>query len=72
MEVAKKLAKSMASLQIKQFDTDRISQELSNIPLKIEETIDQVKTLFDTLLGKINVPVFNPDLPEFDINALIA
>lgn len=40
MEMAKKLAKSMSLTQLTQFDTDKINQELSNIPLKIEETID--------------------------------
>lgn len=72
MELAEKLAKMKAALQIKQFDADKISQQLSDIPLKIEDKIDEVKLILDTLLGKLVAPMYNPDLPEFDVNALIA
>ena len=38
----------------------------------IEEKIDKVKTTLDTLLGKLTLPMYQPNLPEFDVNALIA
>jgi len=55
-----------------QYKIDEQLQALSNIPLKMEEKIDQAKTLLDTLLGKIPMPALDPNTPDFDINAIIA
>lgn len=71
MELAKKLAMANSLSQLGQFDTDKINQQLADIPLKIDETIDSVKEKLDILLGKLVAPVFQPELPEFDINAII-
>lgn len=38
----------------------------------VEEKIDMVKGLLDMLLGKLALPMFDPDLPDFDVNAIIA
>ena len=58
MELAKKLAVSNSLSQLGQFDTDKINQQLADIPLKIDETIDSVKEKLDILLGKLVAPVF--------------
>jgi hypothetical protein len=58
MELAKKLAKANSLSQLGQFDTDKINQQLADIPLKIDETIDSVKEKLDILLGKLVAPVF--------------
>jgi hypothetical protein len=44
---------------------------LSEIPLKIEEKIDSLKSILDGLLGKISGAIFQPESPDFDINALL-
>ena len=71
MSLAKRLAKLYSLDLTKSFDSDKISQELANIPVKIEEKIDKAKEMLDVLLGKILSPLLNPDLPDFDVNALI-
>lgn len=71
MKLANKLAKGMALQQLGQFDTDKINQQLSEIPLKIEEKIDSLKETLDLLLGKIVGKVYQPEFPEFDVNKLI-
>jgi hypothetical protein len=58
MELAKKLANANSLSQLGQFDTDKINQQLADIPLKIDETIDSVKEKLDILLGKSVAPVF--------------
>jgi hypothetical protein len=58
MKLAKQLAKANALAQLGQFDTDKINQQLADIPLKIDETIDSVKEKLDILLGKLVAPVF--------------
>jgi hypothetical protein len=58
MELAKKLAMANSLSQLGQFDTDKINQQLADIPLKIDETIDSVKEKLDILLGKLVAPVF--------------
>ena len=71
MKLAKVKVKLKASTQLNNFSTDKINQELANVPLKIEEKIDEVKKIIDTLLGKVLAPVFQPDLPDFDVDKLI-
>lgn len=70
--LAKKIAKAALLQQKMQYKIDEQLQALSNIPLKMEEKIDQAKTLLDTLLGKIPMPALDPNTPDFDINAIIA
>ena len=71
MKLAKLKVKQLASTQQNSFSTDKINQELANVPLKIEEKVDEVKKTIDTLLGKVLAPVFQPDLPDFDVDKLI-
>lgn len=71
MKLAKLKVKLKASTQLNNFSTDKINQELANIPLKIEEKIDEVKKIIETLLGKVVAPAFQPDLPDFDVDKLI-
>ena len=71
MKLANQLAKGMALQQLGQFDTDIVNQKLSEIPLMIEEKIDTLKNVLDALLGKLLGAMYQPELPDFDINALI-
>lgn len=39
--------------------------------MMIEDKITMLKELLETLLGMVNLPAFNPELPEFDLNAIL-
>lgn len=74
---SKRLSKALATKTFKldltlKWDNDKIMQELAQIPMKIEDKIQEIRDLLDTLLGKTVAPVFNPDKPEFDIDQIIA
>lgn len=71
MKLAKKeLTVKSVSLNAK-FNADKINMELANIPLKIEDTIDSIKETFDTILGHALTPLTNPELPTFELDALL-
>lgn len=73
MKAARELAKLKALGQNIQFDTDAIRRKLSDVPLKIDETIDSVQEILNFLLGLGIVPPFmNPASPEFDVGVIIA
>ena len=55
----------MMDLVEKGFVADKASQELANIPLKIDEEITKMKDMFDGLLGKA-VGMY-PDSPLFNL-----
>lgn len=61
--------KGLADRYQRGFENDRISQEIANIPLKIDEKITELKDVFDKLLGKI--PGMDPGSPLFDIQQQI-
>lgn len=74
---SKRLSKALATKTFKldltlKWDNDKIMQELAQIPMKIEDKIQEIRDLLDTLLGKTVAPAFNPDKPEFDIDQIIA
>jgi len=66
-----KLAKAASVKLDLEFGAEHISQKIAEVPLKIEDKIQEVKDMLDKLLGKFLVKTMNPDMPEFDIDALI-
>jgi len=67
-----KLAKA-ANLKLDlDFDAEHISQQIAEIPLKIEDKVQEIKDMLDKLLGKFLVNTMNPDMPEFDIDVIIS
>lgn len=45
---------------------------MANIPLKVEEKIDEIKKTLESLLGKIIAPMYQPDMPEFNLDVVLA
>jgi hypothetical protein len=59
-------------LQDVQFNTEKISQKIAEVPITIEEKIEGIKDSLDKLLGRYLDPLMNPNSPEFDLELLIA
>lgn len=78
LEMAEKIKKQqieaiekMKKLQNIQFSNEKALQKIGEIPLKIEDTIQEVKDILDTLLGKY-LGKLDPNNVDFDIEILIA
>lgn len=79
LEMAEKIKKQQLEMLQKfklnqdvQFNTEKIFQQLAEIPITIEEKIEGIKDLLDGLLGRYLGPLMNPNSPEFDLEILIA
>lgn len=52
--------------------TEKINQKIAEIPIKIEDKIQEIKDMLDGLLGKYLSPIMNPDSPDFNLDAVLA
>ena len=71
MTLAKLALKQQKLMEQASFDVDSINRNLAEIPLKIEDKIDEVKTILEMLMGKTIAPIVDPESHEFDPDALI-
>lgn len=55
-----------------QFDNEKVLQKIAEIPLTIEEKIEDIKDTLDKLLGKYLDKMMNPESPEFDLDIILA
>lgn len=54
------------------FDAEALQRKLGEIPLTIEDKIQQVKDLLDGLLGRALVPALNPESVDFNLDLILA
>lgn len=59
-------------LQDVKFDNEKALQKIAEIPITIEDKIQEIKDMLDKLLGKYLDKFMNPESPEFDLDILIA
>ena len=71
LKQAKQLAKALNQKELKGFDNDKILQKIAEIPLKIEETIQEIKDKLDKLLGKYLDDIMYPHSPDFNLQKLL-
>lgn len=51
---------------------DTINQELANVPIRIDETVNKANDTLNFLMGNTVIPALNPRLPEFDPDVIVA
>lgn len=71
-DMIKKALKLSKQKSLTNFNIDKINQELAQIPLKIEEKIDDILDKLDIILGKKLANIMNPKSVEFDISVIEA
>lgn len=68
-EATEKTQQTMADAQAA---IDKVNQELSEVPQKIEDELDNFNKILKTLMGKNVSPKVDINSPEFDINVALA
>ena len=69
--LARLALKQQSRIEQASFDVDSVNRNLAEVPMKIEDEMDEVKTMLETLMGKMIAPIVDPNSHEFDPNALI-
>lgn len=67
----KKISEQMQkALDIKDM-SDKVNQAIAEIPLKVEDKMNQIKNILDMILGIALPPLEDPEDMNFDVNAII-
>lgn len=63
--------KKAIALWNKQYDIQSVQRQLAQIPLSIEDKMQEIKDVLDELLGRKLDKLIDPDSPDFDLDVLL-